>query len=95
MARKRHSDEDILRLLREIEVHINGGVDVVIDCRKTGVLDKTYYAWSKKFGDMGRFRLSEMKSQQKENDRLEKIIAELELDKPILKVRLYFLKPKV
>ena len=63
--------------------------------RKTGLLDKAYYAWSKKFGDMGRFHLSEMKSQKKENDRLEKIRAELELDKPILKESLYFLKPKV
>ena len=29
MVRKRYSEEDILRLLREIEVHLNGGLDVV------------------------------------------------------------------
>ena len=63
--------------------------------RKTGVLDKTYYAWSKKFGGMGRFHLSKMKSLQKEIDRLERIVAELELDKLILKESLDFLKPKV
>ena len=33
MARKRHNEEDILRLLREIEVHLHGGVDVVSACR--------------------------------------------------------------
>jgi len=43
MARKRYSDEDILKLLREIEVHIHGGTDVVSACRKAGVSDKTYY----------------------------------------------------
>ena len=57
--------------------------------------DKTYYAWRKKFGGMGRSQLSEMKSLQKENDRLKKIVAELELDKLILKESLDFLKPKV
>jgi len=44
---------------------------------------------------MGRSKLSEMKSLQKENDRLKKIVAELELDKLILKESLDFLKPKV
>jgi len=44
---------------------------------------------------MGRSQLSEMKSLQKENDRLKKIAAELELDKLILKESLDFLKPKV
>ena len=95
MARKRHSDEDILKLLREIEVHVHSGMDVVSACRKDGVSDKTYYAWRKKFGGMGRSQLSEMKSLQKENDRLKQIVAELELDKLILKESLDFLKPKV
>ena len=43
---------------------------------------------------MGRAKLSEMKALQKENDRLKKIVAELELDKLILKESLDFLKPK-
>jgi transposase-like protein len=95
MARKRYWDEDILKLLREIEVHIHGGMDVVSACRKAGVSDKTYYDWRKKFGGMGRSQLSEMKLLKKENDRLKKIVAELELDKLILKESLDFLKPKV
>ena len=81
--------------VREIEVHIHGGMEVVSACRKAGVSDKTYYGWRKTFGGMGRSHLSEMKSLQKENDRLKKIVAELELDKLILKESLDFLKPKV
>lgn len=95
MARKRYSDEDILKLLREVEVHIHSGMDIVCACRKAGVSDKTYYAWRKKFGGLVRSQLSEMKSLRKENDRLKKIVAELELDKLILKESLDFLKPKV
>ena len=42
-----------MKLLREIEVHVHSGMDVVSACRKAGVSDKTYYAWRKKFGGMG------------------------------------------
>ena len=43
MARKRYNEEDILRLLREIEVHLHGSMDVVSACRTAGISDKTYY----------------------------------------------------
>ena len=69
-------------------------MDVISACRKVGVSDKTYYGWRKKFGGMGRSKLSEMKSQQKENDRLKKIVGELELDKLVPKKSLDFLKAK-
>ena len=78
MARKRYSDEDILKLLREIELHLAGGS---AGCRK-------------KFGGMARSDLAEKKALEKENQRLKKIIADLELDKLILKESLDFLKPK-
>ena len=94
MARKRHSDEDILKLLREIELHLASGADVTSACRSVGVSDATYYTWRKKFGGMGRSQLSELKALEKENHRLKKIVAELELDKLILKESLDFLKPK-
>lgn len=94
MARKRHSDEDILKLLREIEVHLASGSDVTSACRAVGISDATYYTWRKKFGGMARSQLSEMKALEKENQRLKKIVADLELDKLILKESLDFLKPK-
>ena len=94
MARKRHSDEDILKLLREIEVHLASGSDVAAACRTAGISDATYYTWRKKFGGMGRAKLAEMKALEKENRRLKKIVADLELDKLILKESLDFLKPR-
>jgi len=94
MARKRHSDEDVLKLLREIEVHLASGSDVPTACRAAGISDATYYNWRKKFGGMARSQLSELKALEKENQRLKKIVADLELDKLILKESLDFLKPK-
>jgi len=81
MARKRYSDEDALKVLREIDVHLYDGLDVVSYCRKAGISDKTYYHWRKKFGG-------------KKNARLKKILTELQLDKLILKESLDCLKPK-
>lgn len=95
MARKRYSDEDVLRLLREIELNLAGGADVASAYRSAGVSDATYYNWRKRFGGMAKSQLSEMKSLEKENGRLKKIVAELELDKLILKESLDFLKPRV
>jgi len=94
MARKRYSDEDILKLLREIEVRLASGSDVATACRAAGISDATYYTWRKKFGGMARSQLSEMKALEKENQRLKKIVADLELDKLILRESLDFLKPK-
>ena len=94
MARKRHSDEDVLKLLREIELKLTAGDDVASACRSVGISDATYYNWRRRFGGMGRSQLSEMKSLEKENARLKKIVAELELDELIVKESLNHLKPR-
>jgi len=60
-----------------------------------GTGDASYYKWRKRYGGMGKSQLSELKGLEKENAQLKKIIAELELDKLILKESLDFLKPKV
>jgi len=94
MARKRYSDEDILRLLREIELNLASGQNVASACRSAGISDATYYKWRKRFGGMGKSQLSELKALEKENERLKKIVATLELDKLILKESLDYLKPR-
>ena len=53
MAWKRYSDEESLKLLREIDVHLHDSLDVVSACRKAGISDKTYCYWRKKLGGMG------------------------------------------
>ena len=50
MARKRYWDEDALKVLREIDVHLHDGLDVMSACSKAEISDKTYYYWRKKFG---------------------------------------------
>ena len=52
------------------------------------------YKWRKTYGGMGKSKLHEFKEMEKENARLKRIVAELELDKLILKESLDYLKPK-
>ena len=85
MARKRNSYEDVLKLLREIDVYLRDGLDVVSACRKAGISDKSYYYWRKKFGNMRRSELSEMRALRIENECVKKIVVDLQLDKVILK----------
>ena len=94
MARERYSDEDVLKLLREIDVYLHDGLDVVSACRKAGISDKSYYYWRKKFGGLSRSQVSEKKSLKKENERLKMIVADLQLDKLLLKDSLDHLKPR-
>ena len=94
MARKRHSYEDVLKLPHEIKMKLTTCVDVASACRSVGIRDATYHNWRKRFGGMGRAQWSELKSLEKENARLKKIVAELELDKLILKESLSYLKPR-
>ena len=95
MARKRYSDEDILNLLRRIELDLASGNNIETACRSAGISDATYYNWRKRYGGMGKSQLQELKGLEKENSRLKKTIADLELDKLILKESLDYLKPKV
>jgi transposase-like protein len=63
-------------------------------CRSAGISDATYYNWRKRYGGMGKSQLQELKGLKKENTRLKRIVADLELDKLILKESLNYLKPR-
>ena len=52
MARKRFSDEDVLNLLRQIDLELASGASIESACRKAGISDATYYSWRKRFGEM-------------------------------------------
>ena len=65
MARKRFSDEDVIRLLRQREVETDTGVSVVNVCRSARVSDATYYGWRKKFGGIGQSKVKRIISHPK------------------------------
>ncbi len=94
MSRKRFSDNDIIRILREVEVNIGDGMDTDSACRKSGISPQTYYRWRGNYGQMTNSEVKRLKALEQENVRLKKIVAALELDKLILKEGLDFLDKK-
>jgi transposase-like protein len=85
MARKRHSAEQVVRMLREAEVELSRGMTVRDVCKKLGITDQTYYRWRKEYGGLQVDQARKLKDLEKENARLKKLVAEKELDIAILK----------
>ena len=85
MAKKAYTPEQIINKLREAEIHINQGIPISEVSRKIGVTDQTYYRWRKEYGGLRIEQAKKLKSLEKENARLKKLVADLSLDNAILK----------
>ena len=70
------------------------GVPVAELCREIGISQATYFNWKKKYAGLMRSEMKRLRELEQENSKLKKIVAELELDKLILKESLDFLRPK-
>lgn len=80
-----HSAEEIIRKLRQADVLASQGKAVLEICRELGVSDATYYKWRRAYGGLGVDQARRLKDLERENDRLKQAVAELTLDKVILK----------
>ena len=85
MVRKTYTPEQIINKLREAEIHINRGISISEASRKIGVTQQTYYRWRKEYGGLRIEQAKKLKSLEKENARLKKLVADLSLDNAILK----------
>ena len=85
MVRKNFAPEQIINKLREAEIHINQGISISEVSRKIGVTEQTYYRWRKEYGGLRIEQAKKLKSLEKENTRLKKLVADLSLDNAILK----------
>jgi putative transposase len=85
MKRKRYSVEQIIGKLREAEVLLSQGRTVKEISRGLGVTEQTYYRWRKEYGGLKVSQARRLKELERENSRLKKAVADLTLDKVILK----------
>jgi len=82
---KRFKAEEIVMKLREIELFINKGMDIVKAGREAGISDQSYYRWRKEYGGMKIDQAKRYKELEQENARLKKLVADLSLDNAMLK----------
>jgi putative transposase len=85
MPMKRYKTEQIVNLLRQIEVEIANGKTTPQACKEAEITQQTYYRWRKEFGGLKLDQAKRMKELERENAKLKRLVAELSLEKQILK----------
>ena len=85
MSRKQLTVEKIIGMLREAEVALAQGKRVGEVCRSLGVSEQSYYRWRREYGGLKSSQAKRIKDLERENSRLKKAVADLTLDKLILR----------
>jgi putative transposase len=85
MPMKRYKPEQIVNLLRQIEVGIANGKTTPQACKEAEITQQTYYRWRKEYGGLQLDQAKRLKELEKENSKLKRLVAELSLEKQILK----------
>ncbi len=84
MARKRHTAEEIVAKLRQVDVLMAQGRPVAEAARSIGVTEVTYYRWRNEYGGLKGDQVKRLKELETENTRLRRAVSDLTLDKLIL-----------
>ncbi len=85
MSTKEQKPEQIVNLLRQVEVEIANGKTTPQACRDAGITAQTYYRWRKEFGGLKLDPAKRLKELEKENARLKRLVADLSLEKQFLR----------
>jgi len=85
MSRKRFTAEKIIGMLREAEVALAQGKKIGEVCRSLGISEQSYYRWRRDYGGLRSTQAKRIKDLERENSRLKKAVADLTLDKLILR----------
>ena len=85
MPKIRYKPEQIVTLLRQIEVAIANGRTTPQACKEAEITTQSYYRWRKEYGGLKLDQAKRLKELEKENGKLKRLVAELSLEKQILK----------
>ena len=85
MSRKRHTPEEIVTKLRQVEVLTAQGRSVAEAVRSIGVTEVTFYRWRQEYGGLKRDQVLRLKELETENARLRRAVSDLTLEKLILR----------
>ena len=85
MANKRHKPEEIVQKLRQVDVLVGQGMARLDAIREVRITEQTYYRWRKEYRGMKVDQAKRLKELEAENARLKRAVADLTVDKLILK----------
>src|SRR6266851_2434464 len=85
MARgKRYQPEQVVNLLRQIEVAVANGKTTAQACKEAEIVEQTYFRWRKEYGGLQVDQAKRLKELEQENAKMKRLVAELSLDKLVL-----------
>ena len=84
MPRKRHTAEEVVPKLRQVDVLSSQGKSIAEAIRSTGVSEVTYYRWRSEYGGLKGDQVKRLKELETENSRLRRAVTDLTLDRLIL-----------
>ena len=85
MGKKRHTAEEIVAKLQQVDVLTAQGRPVAEAVRSIGVTEGTYYRWRSEYGGLKSDQVKRLKELEMENARLRRAVSDLTLEKLILK----------
>jgi putative transposase len=85
MPTKKYKPEQIVTVLRQVEVELANGKTTPQACKEAEISAQTYYRWRKEFGGLKLDQAKRLKKLERENAKLKRLVAELSLEKQILK----------
>lgn len=85
MPKKRFSSEQIIAKLRQIEVQLAQGKSIALACKDVAISEQSYFRWRKEYGGLQIEQAKRLKDLERENARLRRLVADLSLEKQILK----------
>ena len=81
MPIKRYKPEQIVTMLRQIEVSIANGKTTPQACKEAEITVQTFYRWRKEYGGLKLDQAKRLKDLERENAKLKRVVAELSLEK--------------
>ena len=81
----KHTTEQIIHKLREVERLQGEGQSIALACKQIAVSEHTYYKWRQRYGSMKVDEAKRLKDLERENQQLKKLVADLALDNQMLK----------
>ena len=82
---RKSSPEQVVVMLRQIEVQLAQGKSLALACKEAGVSEQSPYRWRKEYGGLQLNQARRMKDLERENSRLRRLVADLSLEKQVLK----------
>ena len=83
--RKKHTPEQVVNLLRQIEVSVANGKTTVLACKEAEITEQTNYRWREEYGGLQVDQARRLKELESENAKLRRLVSELSLEKLVLK----------